>query len=229
MNRGGSDALGSSELPPSLRSSKSSWRLIRPGSKGEGQHCPAVLQETLGCHAERWRVQRGNAVVPSRGWYNWDQGESIQGPWGIPQKASSLFLQRQKLHVTLLTDLYSLHPWNQIEIREESGHYHKEGKEDWRGGSSNKLATAPHWFSTRGFLADFWAEHLFYPFQSQPCLCPTGSVRLMFNGQGSSFGPNHLKAHHLPPQGALSLASKANQRKQKQDFVKERAERKTEK
>lgn len=46
INQGGSDALGSLALPPSLLSSKSSWCLIWPGSKGEGQNCPAVLQET---------------------------------------------------------------------------------------------------------------------------------------------------------------------------------------
>lgn len=37
-----------------------------------------------------------------------------------------------------------------------------------------------------------------------------------------AFGPNHLKAHHLPPEGAFSLASKVHQRKQSQDHVKER-------
>lgn len=35
-----------------------------------------------------------------------------------------------------------------------------------------------------------------------------------------AFGPNHLKAHHLRPIGAFSLASKAHQRKQSQDHVK---------
>ena len=37
-----------------------------------------------------------------------------------------------------------------------------------------------------------------------------------------AFGPNHLKAHHLPPEGAFSLASKVHQRKQSQEHVKER-------
>lgn len=36
-----------------------------------------------------------------------------------------------------------------------------------------------------------------------------------------AFGPNHLKAHHLPPKGAFSLASRVHQRKKK-DHVKER-------
>lgn len=37
-----------------------------------------------------------------------------------------------------------------------------------------------------------------------------------------AFGPDHLKAHHLPPEGKFSLASKVHQRKQSQDHVKER-------
>lgn len=37
-----------------------------------------------------------------------------------------------------------------------------------------------------------------------------------------AFGPDHLKAHHLPPEGTFSLASKVHQRKQSQDHVKER-------
>lgn len=37
-----------------------------------------------------------------------------------------------------------------------------------------------------------------------------------------AFGPDHLKAHHLPPEGTFSLASKLHQRKQSQDHVKER-------
>ena len=41
-----------------------------------------------------------------------------------------------------------------------------------------------------------------------------------------AFGPNHLKAHHLPPEGAFSLASKVHQRKQSRERKEEREKEK---
>lgn len=94
MNQGGiwcGGILSAAATSAIIRAQLAIGCLIWARSKGEGQSCPAELQEIWGCHAVSEQI--GIRVIPSRCWYNWHQGESILGPRGIPKRVHMWFFK----------------------------------------------------------------------------------------------------------------------------------------